>query len=55
VVKNGYIATCLHCVSRYLTEDMLYDFILEARMDKCRAFRNWVTGTVFPSIRGYKM
>ena len=32
VVNNGDIATCLHGVSRYLTEDMLYDFMLEAKI-----------------------
>ena len=35
----------------YLTEDMLYDFMLEARTEKCKKFRKWITKVVLPSIR----
>lgn len=35
----------------YLTEEMLYDFIFEARTEKCKAFRKWVTNEVLPTIR----
>ena len=41
LVRNGLI---------YLTEEMLYDFMLEARTDKCKAFRKWVTSEILPSI-----
>lgn len=30
---------------------MLYDFMLEARTEKCKAFRKWVTEEVIPQIR----
>ena len=42
VVRNGQF---------YLTEEMLYDFMLEAKTEKCRAFRKWVTSEVLPQIR----
>ncbi|AGK95601.1 BRO family protein [Clostridium pasteurianum] len=41
----------VHNGHKYLTEPMLYDFMLEAKTQKCRPFRNWVTNDVLPSIR----
>ena len=35
----------------FITESELYDFMLEARTEKCRAFRKWVTTEVLPQIR----
>lgn len=51
VVENGMISTCLHGVRRYLTESDLYDFMLEAKTDKCKSFRKWITNEVLPTIR----
>lgn len=51
VCENAEISAGLHGVNTYLTESQLYDFMLEARTDKCRAFRKWVTNEVLPSIR----
>lgn len=51
VCKNAEITPCVHAGHTYLTESQLYDFMLEARTDKCRAFRKWVTNEVLPSIR----
>lgn len=34
---------------------MIYDFMSEARTDKCRTFRKWLTGEVLPSIRANGM
>lgn len=51
VAKNAEITPCVHSGHSYLTEPQLYDFMLEARTDKCRTFRKWVTNEVLPSIR----
>jgi len=49
-IINAGISTVVHNGQQYLNEDMLYDFMLEARTDKCKAFRKWVTSEVLPSI-----
>lgn len=51
VIENAEISMCVHGVHNYLTEDALYDFMLESRTDKCKKFRKWVTTEVLPSIR----
>ena len=50
IVRNAEISTVLHDGEQYLTESQLYDFMLEARTDKCRAFRKWVTDDVLPNL-----
>lgn len=50
VCKNCGITGCLHGVNTYLTESQLYDFMLEARTDKCKAFRKWITNEVLPTL-----
>ncbi len=50
VIKNAEITPCVHNGHKYITESQLYDFMLEARTDKCRKFRKWVTNEVLPSI-----
>ena len=50
-VENAEISTVVHGVQQYLTESQLYDFMLEARTDKCKPFRKWVTNEVLPTIR----
>lgn len=50
-ISNAGIEPVLRNAKLYLTEEMLYDFMLEAKTDKCRAFRKWVTHEVLPSIR----
>ena len=46
--------TCLTIAdSKYLTEEMLYDFMLEAHTDKCKEFRKWITHDVLPAIRKF--
>jgi excisionase family DNA binding protein len=49
-IKNADIKPVVHSVQPYLTEEMLYDFMLETKTDKVKPFRKWVTGTVLPSI-----
>ena len=36
---------------KFINEDGLYDFILEAGTDNARKFRKWITSEVLPSIR----
>lgn len=48
---NAEIEPVVQGVQLYLTEEMLYDFMLEAKTDKCKKFRKWVTSEVLPSIR----
>ncbi len=50
-LTNAEITAVVHGVQLFLTESQLYDFMLEARTDKCRKFRKWVTNEVLPSIR----
>ena len=51
VLENGLISTCEHDGHRYITEDGLYDFILEARTENAKKFRKWVTKDILPTIR----
>ena len=51
IVKNAEIKPVVHGVQLFINESQLYDFMLEARTDKCRIFRKWVTNEVLPSIR----
>ena len=50
-VESAEISTCVHNGHRYLTEEQLYDFMLEAKTEKCKPFKKWVTHEVLPSIR----
>lgn len=51
IVKNAEISTSVHNGQKYLTEEQLYDFMLEADTDKCKSFRKWITSEVLPTIR----
>jgi prophage antirepressor-like protein/Holliday junction resolvase RusA-like endonuclease len=51
VLTNAEISTFSQGVKNYMTEEQLYDFMLEARTEKCKVFRKWVTTEVLPSIR----
>lgn len=51
VMKNGSITGLAHDGQTYLTEDMLYDFIFEAKTEKSKPFRKWVTNEVLPTLR----
>ena len=50
-IKNAEISTFLHGGEKYMTEEQLYDFMLEARTDKCKEFRRWVTKELLPKLR----
>lgn len=50
VVQNAEIKPFVRDGHKYITESQLYDFMLEARTDKCRAFRKWLTNEVLPAL-----
>lgn len=50
-LENSDIKPFVRGVQTYLTESMLYDFMLEAKTDKCKSFRKWITTEVLPTIR----
>lgn len=50
-VKNADIKPLVHNGLKYLTEEMLYDLMLEMKTDKVKPFRKWVTNEVLPTIR----
>ena len=49
-IKNAEIKPVLRNAKPYITESQLYDLMLEARTDKCRAFRKWLTNEVLPEL-----
>lgn len=51
IIENADIKPSDHSGHKYLTEEQLYDFMLEARTEKCKSFRKWVTNEVLPTIR----
>ena len=51
VLKNAEISTFPHGEEKYLNEEKLYDFMLEARTEKCKPFRKWITAEVLPTMR----
>lgn len=50
VIENADIKPFVHGVHKYLSESMLYDFMLEAKTEKCKPFRKWITNEVLPQI-----
>lgn len=51
VIENAEITCVCQGVTHYFTESQLYDFMLEAKTDKCKSFRKWITTEVLPTIR----
>jgi len=47
---NADISPVVRDGQQYLNEEMLYDFMLEVKTDKCKPFRKWVTSEVLPAI-----
>ena len=50
-VKSAEISTVVHNGQQYITEEQLYDLMLEMKTDKVKPFRKWVTSEVLPTIR----
>ena len=51
VIENADIIPLVHNGLTYLTEEMIYEFMFEAKTEKCKAFRKWLAYEVLPSIR----
>lgn len=51
VVENAEITGIFHGGKIYLTEEMVYDFMLEAHTEPCKRFKKWLSNKVLPSIR----
>lgn len=51
VMKNADITGLYLDGQTFLTEDMLYDFIFEAKTERSKPFRKWVTSEVLPTLR----
>ena len=50
-IKSAEIKPLVQDGLKYLNEEQLYDFMLEARTEKCKPFRKWVTSEVLPTMR----
>lgn len=50
-LKNAEIIPCVRNGHSYITEEQLYDLMLEMKTDKVKPFRKWVTSEVLPAIR----
>lgn len=50
ILKNAEITTVVHDGQRYLTKDMLYEFMMEAHTLKCKEFKHWLKSEVLPQI-----
>ncbi|EPY2275175.1 helix-turn-helix domain-containing protein [Clostridium sporogenes] len=49
-IENAEIKPVVHNGQQYLTEEMLYDLMLEMKTDKVKPFRKWITNEVLPTI-----
>ena len=53
VVKNAEIIGVPQSGQIYLSEEEVYDFMLEAHTEPCKRFKKWLSSEVLPSIRKY--
>ena len=51
VIKKADIEPWVQGGHKYLTEEMVYDFMLEAHTEPCKRFKKWLSKEVLPSIR----
>jgi len=51
IITNAEIKPFVHGGRKYLSEETLYDFMLESKTSKCKSFKKWITHTVLPTIR----
>lgn len=49
-LEKAEIKPLVHDGLIYLTENQLYDFMLEAHTEKCKPFRKWIVEEVLPMI-----
>ena len=50
-LKNAEIIPCVRNGHSYITEEQLYDLMLEMKTDKVKPFRKWVISEILPAIR----
>ena len=50
-LKSAEIMPVVHNGQLFITEEQLYDLMLEMKTDKVKPFRKWLTSEVLPSIR----
>lgn len=48
--QNAEIKPVVHNAQPFITEEQIYDLMLETRTDKCRVFRKWLTNEVLPEL-----
>lgn len=49
-LKNAEISTVVHGVQQWITEQQMYDFLIEAHTEKSKVFKKWLTDEVLPTI-----
>lgn len=49
-LKNADISTVVHGVQQWITEQQMYDFLIEAHTEKSKEFKKWLTTEVLPQI-----
>ncbi len=50
-LRSAEIMPVVRCGQLFITEEQLYDLMLEMKTDKVKPFRKWITSEVLPSIR----
>ena len=50
-MRNAEITGLDHGGTTYLNEEMIYEFMFEAKTEKCKSFRKWLAHEVLPAIR----
>lgn len=49
-LKNAEITPVVHGVQQWITEQQMYDFLIEAHTEKSKLFKKWLTNEVLPTI-----
>lgn len=49
-LRNAEISTVVHGVQQWITEQQMYDFLIEAHTEKSKLFKKWLTNEVLPTI-----
>lgn len=50
-LKNAEIEPVVYDVQRFITEQQLYDFLIESHTGKSKLFKKWITYEVLPIIK----
>lgn len=49
-LKNAEISTVVRDVQQWITEQQMYDFLIEAHTEKAKRFKKWLSTEVLPQI-----